>query len=98
MKYAMSVLWPSFLVAGVAEALFFTLFDPMDMHLFGNPIELSRTAIYTLGFFVFWVFAAASSGLTCFLRRTAEEVNRCPLQPSSRPPGCPIAEHPRQRP
>jgi hypothetical protein len=69
MKCAMWILWPSFLVGGVAEAIFFTLFDPMDLHLFGNPLELSRTAVYTLGFFLFWSFAASSSALTCFLQR-----------------------------
>lgn len=76
MKYAMSILWPSFLVGGVAEAIFFTLFDPMDLHLFGNPVELSRTAIYTLGFFAFWLAAAASSTLTWFLLRSPDEINR----------------------
>ena len=97
MQRAIWVLWPSFIVGGIAEGIFFTLFDPMDLHLFGNPIELSRTAIYTLGFFVFWAFAAASSALTCYMRRTAEEINRCPLRRASRPPGCPISEHPQQR-
>lgn len=71
MKQAMWVLWPSFLVGGVAEMVFFTLFDPMDLHVFGSPVELSRTAIYTLGFFVFWAFAAASSALTCYLHRSS---------------------------
>jgi hypothetical protein len=32
-------------------------------------------AIYSGGFFVFWAFAAASSALTCFLQRTAAEIN-----------------------
>ena len=93
MKRAIWILWPSFLVGGAAEAVFFTLFDPMDLHVLGNPIDWSRTAVYTLGFFIFWFFAAASSALTCFLQRNAEDVNRlCPLQPSERPPGCPKAE------
>lgn len=69
MKQMMWVLWPSFLVGGVAEMTFFTLFDPMDLHVFGNPVELSRTAIYTMGFFLFWLFAAVSSALTCYLQR-----------------------------
>ncbi len=102
MRRVIWILWPSFLVGGVAEAIFFTLFDPMDLHVLGNPVDWSRTAIYTLGFFLFWFFAAASSALTCFLQRNAEDVNRlCPLQSSDRPPGCPkaeLAEHPPQRP
>lgn len=84
------ILWPSFLVAGAAEVVFFTLFDPADLHVFGEPFAASRTAVYTIGFFVFWVFAAASSAFTCFLQRGAAEINRrCPLEPQARPPGCP---------
>jgi hypothetical protein len=88
------VLWPSFLVAGIAETIFFTLFDPMDLTLFGETVVLTRTAMYSLGFFLFWVFAAASSGLTCFLQRTADEVNACPLQGEEKPLGCPKRDEP----
>ena len=85
----MRILWPSFLVGGAAETVFFTLFDPMDLALFGEPVTLSRTAIYSMGFFLFWAFAAASSLLTLYLQRSADEVNLCPLSRSTRPPGCP---------
>lgn len=53
MQSAIWVLWPSFILGGIAEVIFFTLFDPVDMHLFGEPLGLSRTAIYTIGFFAF---------------------------------------------
>jgi hypothetical protein len=97
MKRLIWILWPSFIVGGIAETLFFTLFDPMDLHLFGDPLHLSRPAIYTLGFFIFWGLAAASSALTCFLQRSADDVNRlCPLAPSDRPAGCPKVELPPQ--
>lgn len=76
MRKAIWVLWPSFLIAGAAETVFFTLFDPMELHLFGEPAELSRIAIYSGGFFAFWAFAAASSALTCFLQLNADEINR----------------------
>ena len=55
------VLWPSFVVAGMAEGVFFTLFDPLDLHLLGDPVAMSPLAAYTVGFFAFWTFAAASS-------------------------------------
>ena len=71
----MRVLWPSFLVGGAAETVFFTLFDPMDLALFGEPVTLSRTAIYSIGFFLFWGVAAASSVLTLYLQRSEDEVN-----------------------
>jgi hypothetical protein len=60
------VIWPAFLVAGIAEAIFFTVFDPFDLHFFGAPLDLSREAIYTLGFFGFWGMGIASSALTLF--------------------------------
>jgi hypothetical protein len=84
----MRILWPSFLVGGIAETVFFTFFDPMDLTLFGEPVAWSRTAIYSIGFFLFWLFAAASSWLSLYLQRSADEVNLCPLPASARPPGC----------
>ncbi len=88
----MWVLWPAFLIAGVAEAVFFTVFDPFDLHFFGAPLELTRSAIYTMGFFGFWGLGIASSALTTFLQRSPWEVNRCPLEPTERPDGCPKRE------
>ena len=82
------ILWPAFLVAGIAEGITFTLFEPSDLHLFGAPVELSRTAVYSIGFFLFWAFAAASSALTCLLQRSPFDVNRCTLSDAERPKGC----------
>ena len=76
MKRAIWILWPSFIVAGIAEGIFFTVFDPMELHLFGHSLNLSRLAVYSIGFFFFWALAAASSGLTCFLQRRPDEINR----------------------
>jgi hypothetical protein len=83
------ILWPSFLVAAAAEAVFFTIFDPSDLTFFGETLTWSRVATYSLGFFLFWAFAACSSALTCFFQRTAAEINRCPLPANERPVGCP---------
>jgi hypothetical protein len=85
----MWVLWPAFLAAGAGTAIFFTVFDPFDLHFFGAPLELSREAIYTLGFFGFWALGAGSSALTVFLGNSPWEVNRCPLEAADRPNGCP---------
>jgi hypothetical protein len=63
----MWVIWPAFLVAGVAELVFFSIFDPFELHFFGAPLEMSRQAIYTMGFFGFWALGIASSALTVFL-------------------------------
>lgn len=83
------VLWPAFLVAGVAELVFFALFDPADLHVFGAPLDVDRMPVYTIGFFFFWSIAAASATLTTFLQRSPFELNRCTLDATNRPPGCP---------
>lgn len=83
------VLWPGFVVAAVMEMLFFAFVDPGDLHFNGEPLELSRTAVYSVFFFFFWALGATSSALTCFLQRSPWEVNRCPLPMGERPIGCP---------
>ena len=85
-RRVMWILWPAFLAAGVAEAVFFTLFDPFDLHFFGAPLELSRESMYTLGFFGFWLLAITSSALTMFL-----EGSLTARSERERPAGCPKA-------
>jgi hypothetical protein len=72
-KTAILILWPSFLVGGVGEVIFFTVFDPAELYLFGEVSHLSRMAVYSFGFFLCWAFAAASSAFTVFLSRTGKE-------------------------
>jgi len=89
-KRLIYILWPAFIVAGIAEGVFFTLFDPTDLRLFDREIGLSRTAIYSIGFFAFWLFAAGSSALTCFFQRSSADLNRPPSKPfdgTQGPPG-----------
>lgn len=76
MRKVIFILWPSFLVGGLGEVIFFTVFDPQELYLFGEPSTLSRLAVYSIGFFLCWGFAAASSALTCLLQRGAQEVNQ----------------------
>jgi len=80
-----SILWPSFVVAGVANSLFFAVFDPDDLLAFGEPVQASRIAIYSIGFFAFWAVAVCSNGLDRFLQRSATEVNHSPFDPEQRP-------------
>lgn len=72
----MWVLWPSFVVAAIAEGIFFTVIDPQELYLFGEPVRLSKIATYSIGFFGFWAVCASSSFMTCFLQRSAAEVNK----------------------
>ena len=88
----MWILWPAFLVAGVLEMLVFAMVDPGDLHWLGQPLGLSRQAVYTVGFFVFWLMASTSGALTTLLSMSPFEVNRCPLPANDRPEGCPKQE------
>ena len=63
-----SVLWPSFLVAGLGTVGLFTAFDPREIgQCLGR--EVDRLGAYTVGFFVLWALTALSSALTCYFRR-----------------------------
>ncbi|MBU3541863.1 hypothetical protein ICE94_01075 [Polynucleobacter sp. MWH-Loch1C5] len=61
------ILWPSFMIAGLAEGLLFTLVHPEDLVFFGEPVTASVEAVYTLGFFVLWLLCALSSALTIYI-------------------------------
>jgi hypothetical protein len=63
----MWTVWPAFLVAGLLELVVFGLFDPEDMHWFGEQMTLSREGVYTISFFVFWALSIVSSSLTLLL-------------------------------
>lgn len=67
-----AVLWPSFLFAGVATAVFFTFLDPVRLFDYEGEAPLSRTAAYSLGFFLFWLLCAASSAATAYFMRPTE--------------------------
>ena len=67
----MWVLWPSFLMAGVASAIVFALVDPLDVAIFGY-IRLERDFLYASGFFFFWLIAAGASALTLFMAPAAD--------------------------
>jgi hypothetical protein len=69
-----SILWPAFLSACAFELVVFALVDPADLHWGRDGVGLSRQAIYTLSFFVFWTMAACSGALTvAFLTKPPEE-------------------------
>lgn len=63
----MRILWPSFLVAIIAEGLFFSLFDPRDLLQLGGLPGLPPIAGYTIGFFFFWLCCSMAGMLTCSL-------------------------------
>jgi hypothetical protein len=69
------VIWPSFLIAGIAEILFFTIVNPQELYLFGQPVNFSALATYSIGYFGFWAICAASSYATCFFQRNGKDIN-----------------------
>jgi len=72
LRLAMLILWPSFLVAIMAEGFFFSLFDPVDFLLVGGHVDLPPIAAYTIGFFFFWSFCSLAAMLSCYLLRTED--------------------------
>lgn len=72
-RMTLVILWPSFLVAILAEGLFFSLIDPQDLAICGTHLELSAKAAYTIGFFFFWTFCSLAAMLSCILLRVPEE-------------------------
>lgn len=67
MKMIIWVLWPAFTAAGIAEVVFFTLIDPQQLYLFGQPVEVSPVATYSIGFLFFWLICAGACLMTWFM-------------------------------
>ena len=61
-----TILWLSFLMAGIATGVFFSVIDPFELkHCVDFP-EVGRTAAYSIGFFLFWLLTSISSLLAAF--------------------------------
>jgi len=67
MKHIIWILWPAFIAAGIAEVVFFTVIDPKQLYLLGQPIEMSAMTTYSIGFFLFWLLCIGSSLMTYFM-------------------------------
>ena len=67
-----AILWPSFLAACIATAVFFGHVDPIDLDAISTPMaDFSSLTGYAIGFFFFWIVCAISSLLSVFLIRTS---------------------------
>jgi len=73
-RISMIVLWPSFLVAALAEGFFFSLFAPDELEHLGGA-ALTPMAVYSIGFLLFWTLCALASMLTCYLLTVPEGHN-----------------------
>ena len=61
------VLWSAFLVAIVAEGVVFSCLDPMAVFPGERQATLPPLAVYTLGFFLFWLFGGLAALLSAYL-------------------------------
>ncbi|MFC5474490.1 hypothetical protein [Paraherbaspirillum soli] len=77
LRLTISILWPSFLAAALAEGCFFSLFDPRDWLRIDGLHELPPMACYTIGFFFFWTCCAMASMLTYHLAKAPNERPPC---------------------
>lgn len=67
MKMIIWVLWPAFAAAGIAEVVFFTLIDPQQLFLLGQPVNVAPITTYSIGFLLFWLVCAGASLMTYFM-------------------------------
>lgn len=61
-----TVLWLSFLMAGVATGVFFSAIDPLELKYCVDFPEAGRTTAYSIGFLLFWLLTASSSLFAVF--------------------------------
>lgn len=77
MQRWMAILWSSFLMAGIAEGVFFSLINPQELYLLGQVVDYPPIMTYSVGFFAFWGLCAASSWLTCYVVCSSGKTNQC---------------------
>ena len=77
-RLAFTVAWCSFLSASMATLVFFAFVDPAPFVAVLQPTGVlpSRTALYSLAFFFFWIVSAVSAGLTASLLCTSPPARR----------------------
>lgn len=82
---ALTILWPSFLMAGVLEMLVFAVVDPGELHWFGGPlIDWPLQAVYSTTFLIFWLVISTAGALTALLLVESDEVNPPEVEQSRR--------------
>lgn len=66
-RLLMTILWPSFLVAGISVGILFSMVEPETLLMNGSNVELNDVVVYSIAFFIFWLLGALTSGLTALL-------------------------------
>ena len=70
-----AILWPSFVTAGIATILLTTAFDPEVIFV---DYDVTRLGVYSITFFVFWLFGSITAMTTCFFLRPCATVGKQP--------------------
>lgn len=68
-----AILWPSFIMAGIATILFTVAFDPAVTFA---DYGISRLGCYTICFFAFWSLGAITAALTCYFLKPCAAFNK----------------------
>lgn len=90
MKKAVLLFWPSFLIAGFATMMFFSIFDPYELSLHGARLFEDKLTAYSVFFLVAWSFGALNTAIVLLLEKPAQEVNHfCLLPPPAASEGDP---------
>ena len=61
-----AIVWISFLMAGAATGVFFSVIDPLELQYCVSFPAVSRTAAYSIGFLLFWLLTSGASLLSVF--------------------------------
>ncbi len=71
-----AVLWLSFLMAGIATGVFFSVIDPLELKYCVSFPEISRSGAYSVGFLLFWLLTSASSLLAVYFTYPSQVENK----------------------
>ncbi len=69
-----AVLWPSFIMSGIATGIFFTVIDPFELMIIIEQPDISRMGAYSIGFFLFWLLTSSTCALTCYFQRPCDNI------------------------
>ena len=75
MKKGILLLWPSFMIAMIATAVFFSIFEPAELKLHGNVLFADKLSAYSVFFFVSWAFGALNTSIVLLLEKSARDIN-----------------------
>ena len=64
-----AIFWPSFISAGIATIIFFTIFDPDTIF---SDYDISRLGSYSVGFLTFWLFGVLNCLAACFFIKSCK--------------------------